>query len=988
MRTFLVVLVLLGSLSTLRAEEEAPKPMSVAQAADAVRAAVEDPARLKQLASVDDPDPWLVAEYLRAKGHGGAASKFARAAPRPEVAKLPAYLEAAEPAIRVKALQALHEKARALEDAESFAESRAAVEKLAKDAEQLGWYLGPLHMIWDWSFRAAKRGAWKDAVAGYRAVAALQQARSSPDGVGRALEKVSQGLVELSDWAAALETGSEALKLATAANDAPTVTSAHLHLARAHHGHGRLADAQAHYESYLAGASASGDRTDIAVARNGLGRVLMDQSKYLEALPHYKAFLEISSAMGREADPASENYRRRKANESTAHNNIGEIHRRLGDFEKALPAYDRALEIAEKLDDPPRMLLPINNLGATYWGMGRFDDALPYFEQALSLSERQKDREGIAIGLNNLGALHFKRGNSSKALELWERSLAAKEELGDRMGMAATLTNMCAIAGIDGRTDEAIAYGNHALQLSREVGARSYEIGVFGALARAYVAKGEPAKAIDATREAITVLNQLYSGLAQRQGAGAREQYRDVFETGVLAAASAERVEDALFFLESSRAGMLLAALGGAVGNADADIPAELLEAEREARAAEAKAMGRYRRAMYQRKLKESRAARKDLRVAREQVQDAVEAIQRQSKATADVYYPRAAEANAIRASLADDEALLLYGILEEKAFVLALDRKGGTLVQLGDSAAIREAAAKLDLRRPKGDPAQAIDALRALVAAPVTLAPGVRRLLVSPHAELSYVPFQALFPDRDIVYVPSGTTLRMMRSASSPSGTGVLALGDPDYLTAPDVEAVSRHRAGALTKLLPLPETRIEVEALGTTKLLGAQATEARLLAALGTQPRWRAVHLACHGLVSPQPLSSSLALTPDPENAGDGFLTVAEIFRMRIPADLVVLSACETARGKIYKTEGIVGLTRAFMFAGAQRVLCSLWKVDDEATRALMIRFYELWSPKEGKGLDAAAALRKAQEHVRSQAKWKHPYFWAAWVLWGLPE
>ena len=82
-------------------------------------------------------------------------------------------------------------------------------------------------------------------------------------------------------------------------------------------------------------------------------------------------------------------------------------------------------------------------------------------------------------------------------------------------------------------------------------------------------------------------------------------------------------------------------------------------------------------------------------------------------------------------------------------------------------------------------------------------------------------------------------------------------------------------------------------------------------------------------------------------------------------------------------------MGLTRAFMFAGAPRVICSLWKVDDDATRALMTKFYELWNPKDGQArLPTAEALRTAQEFVRSQEKWKHPYYWAAWVLWGLPE
>jgi CHAT domain-containing protein len=175
----------------------------------------------------------------------------------------------------------------------------------------------------------------------------------------------------------------------------------------------------------------------------------------------------------------------------------------------------------------------------------------------------------------------------------------------------------------------------------------------------------------------------------------------------------------------------------------------------------------------------------------------------------------------------------------------------------------------------------------------------------------------------------------------------------------------------------------------VGDVTLLGRDASEARFRDALKARKgRLRAVHYACHGLVDPEhPGLCALALTPAAPD--DGFLSATEVLRTEIPADLVVLSACETGRGRIFDGEGILGLTRAFMYAGSPRVLCSLWKVDDEATGALMTKFYALWNPKDGsKGLAPAAALRAAQEHVRSQEKWKHPYFWAAWVLWGLPD
>jgi CHAT domain-containing protein len=221
--------------------------------------------------------------------------------------------------------------------------------------------------------------------------------------------------------------------------------------------------------------------------------------------------------------------------------------------------------------------------------------------------------------------------------------------------------------------------------------------------------------------------------------------------------------------------------------------------------------------------------------------------------------------------------------------------------------------------------------------------------------------------------------------------GAKVLALGDPDYGTEPDAGAAALYRRAG--RLAPLPGTREEARAAGDVVLLGEEASEAKLRETLAREKRWRAVHLACHGLVKPErPTLSSLALSRQGED--DGFLTGREISRMRIPADLVVLSACETATGRIVEGEGILGLTRAFMYAGAPRVICSLWKVDDAATKALMVRFYELWNPtpESGRqGLPAATALRQAQEFVRSHPdhpEWEHPFFWAAWVLWGLPD
>jgi CHAT domain-containing protein len=261
------------------------------------------------------------------------------------------------------------------------------------------------------------------------------------------------------------------------------------------------------------------------------------------------------------------------------------------------------------------------------------------------------------------------------------------------------------------------------------------------------------------------------------------------------------------------------------------------------------------------------------------------------------------------------------------------------------------------------------------LLVAPLALDASVRRLVVSPDGPLALVPFPLLDPGREVTGTPSGTVHVELVRGRVPAGEGVLAIGDPE------TGAVAAVAGGA--PLPPLPAAREEARVVGDDVLLGADATKSRLVKVLQKRPRWRAVHFACHGLVHPdRPTLSALALAPD--DASDGLLTGQDVFCGRFSADLVVLSACETARAEVVRGEGLVGWVRAFLFAGAPRVVCSLWKVDDEPTLALMRDLYARWKA----GVPPARALQEAQATVRSDPRWRHPSNWAAWVLWGLPE
>lgn len=163
----------------------------------------------------------------------------------------------------------------------------------------------------------------------------------------------------------------------------------------------------------------------------------------------------------------------------------------------------------------------------------------------------------------------------------------------------------------------------------------------------------------------------------------------------------------------------------------------------------------------------------------------------------------------------------------------------------------------------------------------------------------------------------------------------------------------------------------------------IGFQATRALVMS--GKLDKYRNVHFATHGVLDLEhPELSGIVLSRFDENGKpqDGYLRLYEIYNLNLPADLVVLSACQTGSGKQVKGEGLMALTRGFMYAGAARVVATLWKVDDSASAALMTRFYkEMFT----NGKRPAAALRDAQIELSKEKRWKSPFYWAGFVLQG---
>ncbi len=662
---------------------------------------------------------------------------------------------------------------------------------------------------------------------------------------------------------------------------------------------------------------------------------------------------------------------------------IGNVHFDLGSWKEAERRYRAAIDLVRDDPDAELMALLVGNLGIALWGLGDYDGAEKAYDEALGTFEKRKDGARVGEALGNKADLWLHRGVTKKAVLYAEAAVARLSSVGDALRVAQARGELARFRRLAGRTQEAIALHREILAAARAMGARSLVVSQCGGLAAAELAAGRPNEALAAARDGLDAVGGVVGGLSDLEGTSARESLAGLCEAGCLAARLVKDDAEVARFLEGGRAGALLEALGGREVLRDATVPEALAAEEARVRDVESEAYGEWLSALQTGVVEDVRARRAPLEKARADVQAVVDRIQREAKAGADLVYPRPDALRDLQGRLAQGDALVLYGLFSGEALALVVRRGSTRPVPLGPTADVEAAFAPLapDREPTFGEPD--VDRARRLVAEPLALPPDVRRVLVSPDGILCYAPLALLFPGRDVALVPSGTVLGVLRRDSPAKGEKILGLGDPKYDAGGD-GAASKLMQGT-ARLPPLPDTRAEVEAVADVRLLGADATEAGLRDALDGGKRWRAVLLACHGLVDrEQPVRSSLALTPSGDD--DGFLTALEVLRMKVPADLVVLSACQSGQGRAARGEGIVGLVRSFMFAGAPRVVASLWKVDDAATKELMVDFFRRWKAGES----TAAALRGAQERMRDDPKglFKDPKHWAAWVLWGLPE
>lgn len=756
------------------------------------------------------------------------------------------------------------------------------------------------------------------------------------------------------------------------------------------------------------------DQLGKARVLDGMGYVYDELGDKQRAIEYYTQALHLQQSLGRRDGEAGHLLR------------IGEIFYSLGDNRQALDHCRQALSIFSALSDKRMESYALRYTGAVYDSLGNKARALQYYNHALSLNRGGKDRRGEAYTLDSIGQVYLGLGQKQKALDCFNRALDLNRAAQDPGGETLTLYNIARVERDHGNLDKARSQIEAALKITEslrtKVASENLRATYFASVHQQYelyidllmrLHEERPAEGYDATaleasersraRTLLETLKEARVGVGQEVDPALLERER----------ALQQALDD-----KAQRQMRLLA--GNHTQEGATDIAKEIDQLTNEYD--EVKAQIRARSPRYAALTQPQPLTLKEIQ---QQIID---------------------DNTLLLEYALGDERSYLWAVTRRGITSHVLPGRGeieGAARHFYDLLVARqpvpgEAFEQRQARTTESDAqlsSQAAELSRILLA-PVAPQLGKKRLLIVPDGALQYVPFQALTVpetgdqreqparamstedlvplvlEHEIVSDPSASTLAALRSETAsrkPAPKTVAVLADPVFesddsriqdrnrpqgatVEQPQIAEVHRiwrdaNLGGRFPRLL---SSRHEAEIIMASAPAGAglEATDFEASRETAMRPdlgRYRIVHFATHGILnSEHPGLSGVVLSlmdrhGQPQN---GFLRLHDIYNMNFPVELVVLSACNTGLGKDIKGEGLVGLTRGFMYAGAARVLASLWKVDDESTAELMKHFYR-GVLKDG--LPPVAALRQAQVRMWRQKEWRSPYYWAAFVIQG---
>lgn len=770
-------------------------------------------------------------------------------------------------------------------------------------------------------------------------------------------------------------------------------------LGSAYYAIGQVDNAIASYERGLPIVKSVKDEAGEASAYSSLAVLALSQGHHQSILSNFAHALELYRKLGQQQMVAR------------VLGNIGAAHLRFGDAESGLDYLLRAHEASKLEPDPQYDPAILGNTAVAYMMLDQPQKALGFADAQLRGWHDSGNRVMEGAALLRVASVHERIGDLDAAKATYESSLAVSRETRNGQGEGYALNGLARVRLRQGAFADARTVAAEALAIGRSAHLRPVEEVALVTLARSELGS----EMLDAARahatEAVALTESIRSTIAgpdQRSGF-VRQNYAayDVLVDVLMRLhrlRPGEGFERQAFDVsERARARTMLDLITESRSNIRDSADASLLSREQALRAQLA---GRRNDSdeRVQALIAQFRELQNEIRAANPRYASLVE--------------PPVADLAGIQQSLLDrDTVLVEYFLGTERSYAWVVDAEAATSHELPSRAQIDALARRAHeaISRPQSSDLRSLQELSDAIIKPLGTRIAGKRLAIVSEGSLQYIPFAALpgsdgrllIASHEIVSLPSASTLRALRDVapSRPAATrSVFVAGDPVFDSAdPRVKrsnprsntttatALERSaRDSGLANLERLLFTRREADAIASLvpagnarKLLDFDANLERITG--DDLADYRVVHFATHGLLNNKhpELSGLVFSLVDPQGQPrNGFLPAYEIYNLELNADLVVLSACQTALGEEVRGEGLVGLTRAFMYAGTSRVVASLWRVPDSATAALMQRFYRELLVEHRRPADA---LRIAQQSVRAERRWAAPYFWAGFTLAG---
>lgn len=807
------------------------------------------------------------------------------------------------------------------------------------------------------------------------------------------------------DYARALSLFQLALEVAEKCKDRSGIAMTLSDIGVIHQSQGNGTLALDYYQRSLEMNQALGDKKEVAFVLNRIGVTYRAQGNYRKALEYYQQALAIDEAIGHKTGIAREL------------TNIGVVHSYQGNYQQALAYNQRSLKLRDELNDKWGFTATIQNIGQAYEGLGDYTQALEYYKLALASAESIGLKERMASEYTTIGSALRMLGRTEEALDYYQKAIKFADEASDKGDQSYAYAEVAQSYLALGKYDAAITLAERSAVISRQSADRESLWVACTTAGRAHFALEHYDIAQKYFAEAIQTIEEL-----REMVVGSEESAQLFFENKVAPYYSMadlllvqKKIPEAFAFAERAKARVLLDVLRNGRSSVTKEMTTAELSRERELTRAIAELNSQITRAAQQ-------AAKAPLAVLRTELQKArlnYEAFRTelygkhpQLKAQRGQVQPLTL-AKACELLPDAEHALIEFVMTEQRTWLFVITRKNEKSESGVDLKAYpieikgRELTERIDrfsraIAEREAFKSQAQSLYELLLKPAATQLREKNSLVIVPDNALWNLPFQALqsapdhflLEDAAISYAPSLTALHAIRQATRDNlqnktdAATLLALGNPVLETSAAAKTSLARRDESSG---PLPEAEREVKGLGklygsaqSRIYIGAEAREDRVKQEAG---RYRILQFATHGILDDAaPMYSHLLLSPGNEQSKeDGLFEAREIMNFDLHAEMVVLSACETARGKVGAGEGVIGLTWALFVAGSPTTVVSQWKVSSASTADLMLEFHRQVLANNPAPVSKARALQQASLKLLKTGRYKHPFYWAGFVIVG---